>query len=742
MLEKALEEKAHKLFKRRESKILQLHDVIDFLNLPSSSRKENDVKNFSKFFDLRHIFDSLKYSNNKNFNIEAMLNALIKNMNLVRLKPGDVLFKIGDPADIFFLILKGKVSLQIAKELKLESSQKDFYDKLEKFYYDRDFALIKYTIARNRGENCYSSFSEFIEYKILCIKKYIKMMIKYENEYLLYMIEKLKSKKDISKYNRAESLLSSQLEILRNNKENSKTQENNFKNNLENKMLYNSESNKRKIISKKKLERIISKISDFEQKMNLYSIEENLIINLDKMLNNNFKKNSDSSHKVDKEIFKNHKFFELSHDCFWEKYQCLEFTKGTQVFFRFYLLVILNFLYTSNIKEFEDNEELNYLINYFDKTLFNDFYNNFNISLEELKKEIERQNEEKYEILNKLRLKNSSKQLYKSIKKNQESKDINSYYLYNYQKDSELLEGNYFGEFSISNDQRKRQATVIIEEDTLLGYIDKHSFNVNLQEEKAKIEELEMNYLNKLILFSNIKSNNFKSFYFQKFKIHNLTKDELIVQQGYSIKDIFILREGNLNVYVNCSIMDIINGITKMLNLCNFRNLINEKEKEILKNDLNAEINLKNLSYDLQTKINLKKEFKICSLTENQIFGIEFCALNQESFYTVKVCSEMAKIYSFGNEYFTEKIFLGYPEAKINYENFAFNKLKNLLRRLSDLKNHFLNANGIKSNENIANSINNQLKNIILKERRASECNILKNFQKNKLTSMILETGK
>lgn len=121
-----------------------------------------------------------------------------------------------------------------------------------------------------------------------------------------------------------------------------------------------------------------------------------------------------------------------------------------------------------------------------------------------------------------------------------------------------MTNGNYLGDFSNGNEMKKREATVVCEADSVIGYIDKHTFTIKMHEETAKIEEEESHFLNKLILFSNIKYNNFKGFYFHKFNLLELLEDEKVLQQGSHIRDVYILRQGTVNVYAKCNILDII----------------------------------------------------------------------------------------------------------------------------------------------------------------------------------------
>lgn len=55
-------------------------------------------------------------------------------------------------------------------------------------------------------------------------------------------------------------------------------------------------------------------------------------------------------------------------------------------------------------------------------------------------------------------------------------------------------------------------------------------------------------------------------------------------------------------------------------------------EKEVLEHGLNQEINFKKIEEKMQEKFQEIQKFDLFSLSENQIFGIEFALLGLKSF--------------------------------------------------------------------------------------------------------------
>ena len=61
-----------------------------------------------------------------------------------------ILFKIGEKGDKFFLILKGKVSVLIAKDLKLEMSEDEYFDYISNLMTNNETYMVNACIYANK----------------------------------------------------------------------------------------------------------------------------------------------------------------------------------------------------------------------------------------------------------------------------------------------------------------------------------------------------------------------------------------------------------------------------------------------------------------------------------------------------------------------------------------------------------------------------------------------------------------
>lgn len=684
---------------------------LGLFKIPSEQRNEEQVRSLAKLIDFNIFNDKIVSNKNlKEINIQIIINCLLRNMKVLSLKEKDTLFRIGNTDDLLFLILKGKTAAFYPKEESYYTAQKDYFQQIDDLYNNRDYVLLKYTLAKNQGKDCISSISDLVAYKLLIVKKLLKNIIKNEKIIFKFIIEKLNTEFDEVK-DSVRNLLQIHYSIIKENENYKKKQEKN-------------KHNDSKVEHDEQAKPKIDQFATFEKQTKLNEAYEFMISNLNKILK---RKNNNSERSQGIGSFNLSDLYFPEKSRFYEKFLQIDLFKNTKKFFYFIIVNLIYYLYYCKIKEYEKSQSLEALYEYYEAKLFNDYYDNPDISFENLKFEQSKEKDEKNENLNRLKFTNSNKRFFEQMQNFSLSKEVAFYSIYEYEKGEQLSEGTFFGELGIETEIKKRKATVMCEGNCYVGFIDKHLYFNQLLEEKNKMQEIECSFLNKLIFFSEIKSSGFKKNYFPKCKLVERSRDDHIINQGKSTNDIFILRQGSLEVSINCTLTELMEYIDKMINLAFQHNLISEKERDTLQSELNPPLNFKNISPEVKNRMNIKKEFKIFTLNDHQIFAIEFCILEIEAIYSVKVTSDLVKVYSINNELFKAKIFLGYPQAKKNYEDFAVNKIKSLVRRLRDLKNHFFNVNGLNpflhknSHESTSKA---EIHDIIHKFRESSEINI------------------
>ena len=81
--------------------------------------KNKSLNTISKFIKNSKLIQKLEseYRSDKKIDLESLIRSCAKNLNYVKLKKGEILFKIGDLGDRFYFILNGKVNILKLKEL-------------------------------------------------------------------------------------------------------------------------------------------------------------------------------------------------------------------------------------------------------------------------------------------------------------------------------------------------------------------------------------------------------------------------------------------------------------------------------------------------------------------------------------------------------------------------------------------------------------------------------------------------
>lgn len=122
-----------------------------------------------------------------------------------------------------------------------------------------------------------------------------------------------------------------------------------------------------------------------------------------------------------------------------------------------------------------------------------------------------------------------------------------TYKVYDYFKLLELGTGNYFGDFAIEGDQ-KRTATIIAKDNSVhLGVIDASFYLSYIKNEKIKAMKSELNLLVDNYIFSSIKKNRFEKMYITYFQRQVYRTDEEIISEG-EIVNIYFLKSKSVEI--------------------------------------------------------------------------------------------------------------------------------------------------------------------------------------------------
>ena len=310
-----------------------------------------------------------------------------------------------------------------------------------------------------------------------------------------------------------------------------------------------------------------------------------------------------------------------------------------------------------------------------------------------------------------------------------DNKKINYVTLYKYEIFMLLEPGAFFGEMSLENETRKRNATIRTEEDCVLASLNFEQYENILMDDNKKIKILHVNFLCNNFFFYNISPKLFIKYYYPMFKFLNKKKNEIIYKQESPCNSLFLLKEGILKYEIFASIVDIHDLIDYLINaLQDTKNLKLEKDyikmlkdKYLINNNL---ITYKNNNIILREKITKKYKFELSISNAYEVMGIHEYFLNIGHICTCFVMSKNAKLFEIEknslntlNKILTllkrlfniENIFIKQLQDKINTNFYEINDTNFFsdLKEESKLVNNN-NINNIDNRININNSLNNK----------------------------------
>ena len=257
-----------------------------------------------------------------------------------------------------------------------------------------------------------------------------------------------------------------------------------------------------------------------------------------------------------------------------------------------------------------------------------------------------------------------------------------------------LEPGSFFGEMSLENDNRKRNATIRTEEDSILISLSNEQYENLLLDDNKKIKITQVNFLCFNFFFNNISPKLFTKYYYPMFKLVTKKKNEIIYKQESSCTSLFLLKEGTVQIEIYSSIVDIHDLIHFLINALKedaYLNLksdyIKQLKEQYLKN--NNLITYRNNNIILREKTNKKYKFELSISKGYEVLGIHEFYLKIGHISTCYVNSNNAKFFEI-NENSLNKIISIEKEILNDYYQLAFNKILGLIKRLFNIENIFI----------------------------------------------------
>ena len=281
--------------------------------------------------------------------------------------------------------------------------------------------------------------------------------------------------------------------------------------------------------------------------------------------------------------------------------------------------------------------------------------------------------------------------------------------LYKYEYFLYLSPGAFFGDMALETKVRKRNATIRSEEECIILSLSNNDYISLLFEDNKKLKSLDLIFLNSKYFFTDISPVIFDKYYFALFKSLEKAKGDIIYQQETEFSSVFFLKEGNIKLELNASIIDMHNLIKFLIDVIEEKNYLKFSSKKIEKlktNYLNDKelLNLRNKNYIYLQKFNERQKFEISTVNKYECLGDLELFLTSGYIHTSTVVSQKASIIEIKKKDLC-KIFNEEKDVLPSYYSFVMNKIISQIKRLFYIKNNFITQIKSKIKDNYYDNI-------------------------------------
>lgn len=145
------------------------------------------------------------------------------------------------------------------------------------------------------------------------------------------------------------------------------------------------------------------------------------------------------------------------------------------------------------------------------------------------------------------------------LKINQEEKSKNKSKIYHftiwtYHKVCELGVGKSFGDIALGQDISNRTATVIANENVVLGSLHKDVYQICIKDAQEKHRKLNIEYVLSQKLFENFNPDVFERYYFNFFRNVRAKRGDILFSQGNNPTEIYFLFDGEVEIQSKISL--------------------------------------------------------------------------------------------------------------------------------------------------------------------------------------------
>jgi len=704
---------------------------IEILKINPKTRTEEHIECLKAYIQEKNPIETLIKDKTQEIDKNLIIECFSNFMDIQFAQKNEVLFRMDDDGENFFIILKGGVEIYIPDKRKLWLSRLEYYKYLEKNLYEEEIGLVKSILNSNYEKISFDNYEDFNEFakakaKITLIEKFKTITDENllgefykENSIILRIFKIANSLQEINYFTEDNHIVelseSNETTMSEKDSDNSDTNdkleeydknflyssmsETLFKINQEKcEAIYNSnnlnyldspiKSTRKKYINKK--ETIPFKASQSKNSGDVINQEEVFKLELKKIRSYEDTHNPNKKSKIEK----NNSSIVASDISSNLKKSISTSNLNSNEFFN--LRNKKNFTKKDNFIKIEENNFNS--VNNFTKKYEEKSISNFPDSQLVVKNNIDFKKKTKENIRIKFELTNKEEYILKKYSL-MDNDALKLQYNVIITQPLCLGEKDYFGDYALEDKNKKRKATAKCTEDkTILGFITSEVYNEYIFQRNKNIINKNIKVLNDLSFFKNISFADFQKYCYNKFELKKYNKNETLFESNNEISEVLIIKEGKVDVSLMANIFDLENITNEILKNFPIDNAnLTPEDNQLLEDINNKRININLFNKDQKENLLIRKNVNFFSLEKSGIIAIEPYFLKLKCFYKVIPVSERVSVYSLSGENL-EKIFTQFSDSRINFHKLAIKKCLIVLSRLNEIKNSILSISHIKFN--------------------------------------------
>lgn len=160
------------------NQISDFSQLIETLSIPSNQRDEEKIITIINYFEEEGTLELLKKAKVKEIDSNLLNDCFARHMQIQKLEKDEILFRLNDPGDRFYIILKGNIRIFIPDKIKKQITQFEYFQSLQSQFLLQDTALIKHSLSANYEKINFNNYEDFCDYfKLTQKKKFANLLI-------------------------------------------------------------------------------------------------------------------------------------------------------------------------------------------------------------------------------------------------------------------------------------------------------------------------------------------------------------------------------------------------------------------------------------------------------------------------------------------------------------------------------------------------------------------------------------